>query len=120
MIDQMRSTYDTMRAELQGYQDREAASQKAELMASSDYALISDTPEFKALDIAAFSVDELRNKLDQMLLAKVKRQNYNGQESVSYKGASSFINLFGASASSSTSDFLEKLAAQSGSFRLTK
>lgn len=120
MIDQMRSTYDTMRAELQGYQDREAANQKAELMASSDYALISDTPEFKALDIAAFSVDELRNKLDQMLLAKVKRQNYNGQESVSYKGASSFINLFGASASSSTSDFLEKLAAQSGSFRLTK
>lgn len=120
MIDQMRATYDTMCTELQGYQEREAASQKAELMASSDYALISDTPEFKALDIAAFSVDELRNKLDQMLLARVKRQNYNGQESVSYKGASSFINLFGASASSSTSDFLEKLAAQSGSFRLTK
>ena len=120
MIDQMRSTYDTMRTELQGYQDREASSQKAELMASGDYALISDMPEFKALDIASFSVDELRDKLDQMLLAKVKHQTYNGQESVSYKGASSFINLFGASASASTSDFLEKLAAQSGSFRTTK
>ena len=120
VIDQMRSTYDTMRTELQGYQDREAASQKAELIASSDYALISDTPEFKALDIASFSVDELRNKLDQMLLAKVKRKTYNGQESVSYKGASSFINLFGASTSTSTSDFLEKLAAQSGSFQTVK
>lgn len=120
VIDQMRTTYDTMRTELQGYQEREASSQKAELMASGDYALISDMPEFKALDIASFSVDELRDKLDQMLLAKVKHQTYNGQESVSYKGASSFINLFGASASASTSDFLEKLAAQSGSFRTTK
>ena len=120
VIDQMRTTYDTMRTELQGYQEREAESQKAELMASSDYALISDTPEFKAIDIASFSVDELRNKLDQMLLAKVKHQTYNGQESVSYKGASSFINLFGASTSSSTSDFLEKLAAQSGSFQTVK
>lgn len=120
MIDQMRSTYDTMRTELQGYQDREAANQKAELMVSSDYALISETPEFKTLDITHFSVDELRNKLDQMLLAKVKHQTYNGQESVSYKGASSFINLFGASASTSTSDFLEKLAVQSGSFQTTK
>lgn len=119
-IDQMRATYDTMRTELQGYQEREAESQKAELMASSDYALISDTPEFKAIDIASFSVDELRNKLDQMLLAKVKHQTYNGQESVSYKGASSFINLFGASVASSTSDFLEKLAAQAGNFKATK
>ena len=75
MIDNMRANYSTIEEQLKEYQLKEENAQKDALFVSEDYSSISNKEEFKALaeNHAEFSVDELKAKLDEVLLSYAKR-----------------------------------------------
>lgn len=82
-LNAMRSNYEELQSKLQKYEDEP---KKIEILESSDYALISDNEEFKALkdEKAHFdmSVDELTAKCNEILLnaAKAGTVNFEAKE----------------------------------------
>lgn len=78
-LQSMRSNYSVIKSQLEAYQIKEEDAQKDALFVSEDYSSISDKEEFKALaeNHAEFSVDELKNKLDAIILDYAKRGNLN-------------------------------------------
>ena len=76
-LDAMRSNYSVIETQLKDYQLKEENAQKDALFVSEDYSSISDKDEFKALaeNHAEFSVDELRGKLDSIILDYAKKGN---------------------------------------------
>lgn len=74
-IDNMRSNYAAIETQLKEYQAKEETAQKNALFVSEDYASIADKDEFKELaeNHAEFSVDELKSKLDEIILSYAKK-----------------------------------------------
>lgn len=72
---EMRSNYTAIEAQLKEYQLKEETAKKDALFVSEDYSSISDKEEFKTLaeNHAEFSVDELKNKLDAIILDYAKK-----------------------------------------------
>ena len=75
----MRSNYSSIVSKLESYEKKEEAENKEHLFASDEYHAISDADEFKQLNEkrAEYSLDELKNKLDDMLLAYAKTGKLN-------------------------------------------
>lgn len=75
----MRSNYAALESQLEEYQLKEENAQKDALFVSEDYSSIADKDEFKALaeNHAEFSVDELKEKLDSIILAYAKKGALN-------------------------------------------
>lgn len=73
----MRSNYKIIESQLKDYQAKEEAEQKDALFVSEDYSSISDKEEFKALaaNHSEFSIDELKTKLDAIILDYAKKGN---------------------------------------------
>lgn len=78
-LESMRSNYAAIESQLREYQAKEENAQKDALFVSEDYSSISDKEEFKALEEnhAEFSVDELKSKLDAIILNYAKKGNLN-------------------------------------------
>lgn len=82
-LNAMRSNYEELQSKLQKYEDEP---KKIEILESSDYALISDNEEFKALKDEKthfdMSVDELTAKCNEILLnaAKAGTVNFDAKE----------------------------------------
>jgi len=78
-LQNMRSNYAAIESQLRDYQAKEESAQKDALFVSEDYSSISDKEEFKALaeNHAEFSVDELKNKLDAIILDYAKKGSLN-------------------------------------------
>jgi hypothetical protein len=78
-IDAMRSNYSTIETQLKEYQAKEEIAQKDALFVSEDYSSIADKEEFKVLaeNHAEFSVDELKSKLDSIILDYAKKGSLN-------------------------------------------
>lgn len=76
-LEAMRSNYAAIESQLKEYQAKEENAQKDALFVSEDYSSISDKEEFKALakNHAEFSVDELKSKLDEIILSYAKKGN---------------------------------------------
>lgn len=70
------------------YQAAEAEAKKQELLNGAEYSVISDSDEYKELaeNHADFSVDEVRDKLNAMLLAYAKKQFAVKPEAVKPQG----------------------------------
>ena len=75
----MRANYSAIVTQLNEYKEKEENAQKDALFTSEDYSSISDKDEFKALEEnhAEFSVDELKSKLDAIILDYAKKGNLN-------------------------------------------
>ena len=71
----MRSNYAAIVEQLKEYQVKEENAQKDALFVSEDYSSISDKEEFKTLaeNHSEFSVDELKSKLDAIILDYAKK-----------------------------------------------
>ena len=71
--------FDSINAQLKDYQAKEETAQKDALFTSEDYSSISDKEEFKALaeNHTEFSVDELKSKLDTIILDYAKKGSLN-------------------------------------------
>ena len=78
-LESMRANYSAIESQLKEYQLKEENAQKDALFVSEDYSSISDKEEFKALaeNHAEFSVDELKSKLDAIILDYAKKGNLN-------------------------------------------
>lgn len=78
-LEAMRSNYSAIETQLREYQLKEENAQKDALFVSEDYSSISDKEEFKALEEnhAEFSVDELKGKLDAIILDYAKKGSLN-------------------------------------------
>lgn len=76
---EMRSNYSVIESELTKYQVKEENDKKDALFVSEDYSSIADKDEFKALaeNHAEFSIDDLKCKLDEIILAYAKKGNLN-------------------------------------------
>lgn len=76
---EMRSNYTAIEAQLKEYQLKEETAKKDAMFVSEDYSSISDKEEFKTLaeNHTEFSVDELKNKLDAIILDYAKKGNLN-------------------------------------------
>jgi len=75
----MRANYSAIESQLKEYQAKEETAQKDALFVSEDYSSIADKEEFKTLkeNHAEFSVDELKNKLDAIILDYAKKGGLN-------------------------------------------
>ena len=73
----LRKNYSSIESQLKEYQEKEENAQKDALFVSEDYSSISDKEEFKALEEnhAEFSVDDLKSKLDAIILDYAKKGN---------------------------------------------
>ena len=78
-LESMRANYSAIEVQLKEYQAKEETAQKDALFVSEDYSSISDKEEFKALaeNHAEFSVDELKSKLDTIILDYAKKGSLN-------------------------------------------
>lgn len=95
ILNEMRSNYDAIKSDLGEVSEKlakyEAEPEKMEVLNSEDYSLIANTDEFVALreQDAHFdlSVDEVKEKANELLLsyAKTQRANTEGSVSVSNK-----------------------------------
>lgn len=74
---ELRANYSSIEAELKKYQDAEIMAQKDSLFTSEEFSIISDEAEFKELakDHKDFSYDELKSKLDSIVLTCAKSGN---------------------------------------------
>lgn len=74
-LDALRSNYTLLEEQLRTYQENEATVQKDALFTSEEYSSIANTDEFKALagNHADFSVDELKGKLDAIIVDCAKK-----------------------------------------------
>ena len=73
-IENIRSKYSTMSEELAKYQKAEEDSRKEDIINSDDWSAISGSAEFAEIKehIAEYSVDEVQNKCDALLLSFAK------------------------------------------------
>lgn len=73
-IDEIRSNYSVVCAELEKYHAAEENAKKEAIINSKEWALISDNEKFATLkaNFAEYSVEELQNKCDAILLETVK------------------------------------------------
>lgn len=73
-LDDIRSNYSTISAQLKKYQDAEEQLNKENIINSSDWELISNSEEFAQIKehFAEYSVEELQAKCDQLLLSYIK------------------------------------------------
>ena len=73
-IDEIRSNYSVVCAELEKYHAAEENAKKEAIINSKEWALISDNEKFTTLkaNFAEYSVEELQNKCDAILLETVK------------------------------------------------
>ena len=78
-LDDMRANYSALESQLKEYQLKEETAQKDALFVSEDYSSISEKEEFKALaeNHTEFSVDELKSKLDSIILDYAKKGSLN-------------------------------------------
>ena len=78
-LEAMRANYSAIESQLREYQLKEENSIKDALFTSDDYSSISDKEEFKALadNHAEYSVDELKSKLDSIILDYAKKGSLN-------------------------------------------
>ena len=78
-LNSMRSNYAAIVEQLKEYQVKEETAQKDALFVSEDYSSIADKEEFKALaeNHTEFSVDELKSKLDSIILEYAKKGSLN-------------------------------------------
>jgi len=78
-LNSMRSNYAAIVEQLKEYQVKEETAQKDALFVSEDYSSISDKEEFKTLaeNHTEFSVDELKSKLDAIILDYAKKGSLN-------------------------------------------
>ena len=76
-LDEIRSKYSVVSAELERYQKAEEKLNKENIINSSDWDLISDTEAFAQVKehFADYSVEELQSKCDQILLSYIKANN---------------------------------------------
>ena len=108
----MREQYAAAQAELSKYHAAEDRAEKQALMQNSEYALIAKSQKFSEIDIEKYTVNELRSKLDGMLLEAAKLKF--SQESTEDKPVKkSFVQMFSVNADTNTeSTFLRDLAAR--------
>nr|DAG44274.1 MAG TPA: hypothetical protein [Caudoviricetes sp.] len=109
-ITAMREQYAAAQAELSKYHAAEDRAEKQALMQNSEYALIAKSQKFSEIDIEKYTVDELRAKLDGMLLeaAKLKFSQKSAEDKPVKK---SFVQMFSMNADTNTeSTFLRDLA----------
>lgn len=78
-LSEMRSNYAAMEAQLKDFQAKEEKAQKDALFTSEDYSSIADKKEFTELaeNHADFSVEELKAKLDDIILSYAKSGSLN-------------------------------------------
>lgn len=78
-LESMRANYAAIETQLKEYQLKEETAQKDALFVSEDYSSVSDKEEFKALaeNHAELSVDELKSKLDTIILDYAKKGSLN-------------------------------------------
>ena len=76
-LSEMRSNYAAMEAQLKDYQAKEEKAEKDALFVSEDYSSIADKDEFVELskNHTEFSVDEVKAKLDEIILSYAKSGN---------------------------------------------
>lgn len=106
----MREQYAAAQAELSKYHAAEDRAEKQALMQNGEYALIAKSQKFSEIDIEKYTVDELRAKLDGMLLeaAKLKFSQESAEDKPVKK---SFVQMFSMNADTNTeSTFLRDLA----------
>lgn len=87
-LDEMRSNYSLISDELQKYRNAEFTEKKKTILADTAYDNIRDTKDFKDLfeNLDNYSVDELQNKTDALLLSYVKSNaNFASKETVPKK-----------------------------------
>lgn len=93
---ELRSNYSSIKAELETYQKAEATAKKDALFTSDEYKVISGETEFKELsnNHVEFSYEELKTKLDSIVLSYVKSGNlkFSNEETksnrIAFSGAS--------------------------------
>ncbi len=75
----MRSNYSSIVSKLEAYEAKEEKERKDTLLLSDDYKSINETEEFIELskNHSNFSLDELKSKLDSILLSYAKSGNLN-------------------------------------------
>lgn len=82
-LESMRANYAAIESQLKEYQVKEETAQKDALFVSEDYSSIADKEEFKALaeNHTEFSIDELKSKLDAIILdyAKAGALNFSAE-----------------------------------------
>lgn len=73
-LDDIRSNYSTISAQLKKYQDAEEQLNKENIINSSDWELIANSEEFAKIKehFTEYSVEELQAKCDQLLLSYIK------------------------------------------------
>lgn len=74
-LDEIRSKYSVISAELQKYQKAEEQAKKENIVNSSEWEMISNTEEFARIKehFAEYSIEELQTKCDQLLLSYIKK-----------------------------------------------
>lgn len=74
-LDEIRSKYSVISAELQKYQKAEEQAKKENIVNSSEWEMISNTEEFAQIKehFAEYSIEELQTKCDQLLLSYIKK-----------------------------------------------
>lgn len=87
-LNDMRANYSVIESKLQEYQLKEENDQKDAMFTSEEYSSISDKEEFKALaeNHTEFSVEELKSKLDSIILDYAKRGGLNFAVETEKKG----------------------------------
>lgn len=77
VLSELRTNYSVIESKLKDYQVKEETALKDALFASEDYSSIADKDEFKALaeNHADFSADEIKEKLDSIILTYAKKGN---------------------------------------------
>ena len=87
-LNDMRANYSAIESKLHEYQLKEENAQKDAMFVSEEYSSISDKEEFKALaeNHVEFSVEELKNKLDSIILEYAKKGGLNFAVETENKG----------------------------------
>ena len=78
-LDALKSNYATIKSQLESYQAKELEAQKTALFSSKEFFSIADKDEFKELmnNHAEFSLEELKSKLDSIILSYAKNGGLN-------------------------------------------
>lgn len=92
-INTLRNDYNQLLVEVTRYREQEEAAQKDVLLKSKEYALIADSPEFKAVDVSKYSFNELRAELDKILLNAAKMQQFSLSSAVEVTTKPTVVNF---------------------------
>ena len=77
-IENMKFNYSSIESELNSYKEKELHTQRETVLSSSDYSIMKEMSEFKALqeNMDNYSVEELTKEAD-LLYAKYMKSNYS-------------------------------------------